>query len=162
MDRRDERRALPDARKAREKQPIVGKLLKAFGDDDQPVARDRVAECSVRGPLRAARERHRAAVPRADLHAIQRAAVDFVGEIERVDNRPDARHRHGRQCDDCNLRGACGTGRAGHQRITTRRRGEPGGRGARYFRLPERNCLSRSLRGALSTSAGKPSSSVRP
>jgi len=52
MDRRDERRALPDARKAREKQPIVGKLLKAFGDDDQPVARDRVAECGVRGPLR--------------------------------------------------------------------------------------------------------------
>ncbi|WP_429551876.1 hypothetical protein [Paraburkholderia sp. MM5477-R1] len=33
---------------------------------------------------------------------------------------------------------------------------------AGYFRLPERNCLSRSLRGLLSTSSGSPSSSVRP
>lgn len=31
-----------------------------------------------------------------------------------------------------------------------------------YFRLPERNCLSRSLRGALNTSSGEPSSSMRP
>jgi len=31
-----------------------------------------------------------------------------------------------------------------------------------HLRLPERNCLSRSLRGALNTSSGGPSSSVRP
>ena len=36
------------------------------------------------------------------------------------------------------------------------------GKPSRYFRLPDRNCFSRSLLGVLSTSAGAPSSSVRP
>ncbi len=138
-----------DARQAREKQPVVGELLKPFADDDQPVARNRVAERGVGGPVRAAGERHRAAVPRTHLHAIQRAAVDFIGEIERVDNRPDARHRHGRQRDDGDLRGASRTGRAEASLMSKR-----GARAARYFRLPDRNCLSRSLRGVVSTSAG--------
>ncbi len=90
MNAGDERRTLADAREAREKQAVIGELLEPLADDDQPVARDRVAESGIGRPMRAARERHGAAVPRADLHAVQRAAVDFIGEIEGVHNRPDA------------------------------------------------------------------------
>ncbi|EDT37124.1 hypothetical protein BamMEX5DRAFT_7098 [Burkholderia ambifaria MEX-5] len=112
-----DRRALPDPRETREKQPIVGKLLKPLRHDDQPVARDRIVERRIGMPLRAAGERHGPPVPRTHLPAIQQAPVDLVREIQRIDDRPHTRHRHGRQCNDRHLRragGACGTSHQCH------------------------------------------------
>ncbi|MDR9288224.1 hypothetical protein FEP05_05476 [Burkholderia multivorans] len=150
-----ERRALPDPRQTREKQPVIGKLLKALRNHDQPVARNRIVERRIGMPLRTAGKRHRPPVPRTHLPPVQQPPVDLVRQMQRIDDRTHARHRHGRQCNDRHLRragGACGTRHRYHEANLR----------ARYFRLPDRNCFRRSLCGRTSTSFGSPSSSVRP
>ncbi len=80
------------SREALQKQPIVGELLIALADHDQPVATDGVAERGVGGELSAARERQGAPVPRADLPLVERVAVDFIREAQAVEDHPDAAH----------------------------------------------------------------------
>jgi len=112
-----ERRALARTCEVREKKPVVGEWLEALADHDQPVARERSAECGVGRPLRAARQRHGAPVRGADLPAVQRAAIDFIREIQRIDDRSDAGHRHRRQCNDRDLRGARSAGFSAGPRV---------------------------------------------